>query len=113
MKHTTPDALLSRALLCFVRDEEPTVEEFLARHGGAGGQCFHVLRKSGAVEVEGGRVRLNRRLLSPDGQRFAWGPSIIHLDRDEVWHVYHGPCGPPASPWVSDESGAAADQLRE
>jgi hypothetical protein len=77
MKHTTTDTLLSRELLCFVRDQAPTVEEFLARFGGTGGQCFHTLRKSGALEVERGRVRLSRCLLSPDGQRFAWGSSII------------------------------------
>jgi hypothetical protein len=45
MKHPTPDSLLSRALLCFVRDNAPTGEE--------------------------------------------------------VWHVYYGPGGPPASPWES------------
>ena len=91
MKHTTPGALLSRELLCFVRDHAPTVEEFLARYGGAGGQCFHVLCKSGVLEVEGGRVQLNRRQLSLDGQCFAWGSSIFRLDRDEVLHVYRGP----------------------
>ena len=97
MKHTTAAALLSRELLCFVRDQAPTVEEFLARYGEQGGQCFHVLRKSGAIEVEEGRVRLPRRLLSPDGQRFAWGSAIIHLDRDEVWRVCYGPGGRPES----------------
>jgi hypothetical protein len=113
MKHTTPDMLLSRELLCFVRDHAPTVEEFLAGYGGAGGQCFHILRKSGVVEVEGGRVRLSHRLLSPDGQRFAWRSSIIHLDRDEVWHVYQGPDGPPASPGESVDPGAPADGSRD
>jgi hypothetical protein len=106
MKHTTPAALLSRELLCFVRDKSPTVEEFLARYGGAGGQCFHVLRKSGVVEVDAGQVRLNRRLLSPDRQRFAWRCLIIRLDRDEVEHVYYGPGGPPASPWGDPEPAA-------
>ena len=99
MKHTTPDALLSRELLCFVRDSAPTVEEFLARYGGEGGQCYHVLRKSGVLDVERGRVRLSRSLLSPDGQSFAWQSSIIRLDCDEVRHVYYGPGGPPESPW--------------
>src|SRR5689334_6008243 len=79
MKHTTPEALLSRELLCFVRDHAPTVEEFLARYGGTGGQCYHVLRKSGVLEVDGDRVRLSRRLLSPDGQCFAWRSWIIRL----------------------------------
>jgi hypothetical protein len=97
MKHTTPDALLTRELLCFVRDHAPTVEEFLARYGGAGGQCFHILRKSGVLEVEGERVRLSPRLLSPDGQQFAWGSSIICLDRDEVLHVRRRPAEPGAA----------------
>lgn len=101
MKHTTPDALLSRELLCFVRDHAPTVDEFLARYGGAGGQCYQVLRKSGVLVVEGDRIRLNPRLLSPDGQSFAWRSTIIRLDRDEVWHVVYGPDGPPASPFQS------------
>jgi hypothetical protein len=113
MKHTTADALLSRELLCFVRDQTPTVEEFLARYGGAGGQCFHILRKSGVVEVEGGRVRLSSRLLSPDGQLFAWRSSIIHLDRDLVLRVCYGPGGPPASPWKSAEPGAPAEGGRD
>jgi hypothetical protein len=101
MKHTTIESLLSRELLCFVRDQAPTIEEFLGRFGGAGGKCFHTLRKSGAVEVESGRVQLDPRLLSPDGQCFAWRSSIICMDRDEVLHVYYGPTGPPASPWES------------
>jgi hypothetical protein len=36
--------------------------------------------------------------LSPDGQRFAWRSSIVCLDRDEVYHVYYGPGGPPTLP---------------
>jgi hypothetical protein len=95
MKHTTPDALLTRELLCFVRDSRPTVEVFMAQYGGAGGQGFHILRKHGAIVVEDGRVRLSRRHLSPDGQQFIWGLRVIHLDRDEVWHMYYGPGGPP------------------
>ena len=98
MKHTSADKLLSRELLCFVRDQAPTVEAFLARFGEVGGQCFHILRKCGAIEVEKNRLRLSGRLLSPDGQRFAWGSSIICLDRDEVLHVNYGPDGPPVSP---------------
>jgi hypothetical protein len=101
MKHTTVGPLLTRELLCFVRDQTPTVETFLARFGGAGNQCFHILRECGAIEVEKDRVRLNGRLLAPDGQRFAWGSLIICLDRDEVLHVNYGPHGPPASPWES------------
>jgi hypothetical protein len=110
MKHTRPEALLSRELLCFVRDHAPTVEEFVARYGGAGRQCFHILRKQGVVEVDGGRVRLSRRRLSPDGQAFAWGALIFHLDRDEVDHVCYGPGGPPESPWDAAEPRVAPDR---
>ena len=95
MKHTAPDALLSRELLCFVRDGNPTVEEFTTRFGGAGGQAFHVLRKHGVIVEDAGRVRLSRRHLSPGGQRFVWGFRVFHLDRDEVSHVYYGPGGRP------------------
>jgi hypothetical protein len=95
MKHTTPDTLLTRELLCFVRDSNPTVEEFAARFGGPAGQTFHILRKHGVVVAEGGRLLLNRRHLSPDGNRFFWGFRIFLLDRDEVLSVCYGPEGPP------------------
>jgi hypothetical protein len=91
MKHTSPVALLSRELLCFVRDHNPTSEEFVARFGGTSGQLFHILRKGGAIVVEGGRVRLSRRHLSPDGRQFVWGCRIFHLDSDAVWIVRDGP----------------------
>jgi hypothetical protein len=94
MNHTMPDALLSRQLLCFIRDEQPTIEEFTARFGGPGGQSFHVLRKHGIIAVEGDRVLLSRRHLSPDGQRFVWGTKVIHLDDDVVDIVRWGPEGP-------------------
>jgi hypothetical protein len=87
MKHTTPDALLTRELLCFVRDTAPTIEEFVARFGE---QSFHILRKAGTLVVEDGQVRLPRDLLSADGQQFIWGIRIIHLDRDEMWIIRRG-----------------------
>ena len=38
--------------------------------------------------AEGGRVRLGRRHLSPDGERFFWGSRVFLLDRDEVlWRM--------------------------
>ena len=77
-----PDAFLSRQLLCFVRDEQPTVDEFTRRFGGPGGQGLHVLRKHGVIVVDGDRVRLSRRHLSPDGQRFVCGIQVIHLDEE-------------------------------
>jgi hypothetical protein len=94
MKHTTAGPLLSRELLCFVRDHAPTVDEFTARFGGSGGQAFHVLRKAGAVVVEGDRVRLSPRHLSPDGMRFVWGCRVFLLDRDQVLLVRWGAEGP-------------------
>lgn len=93
MKHTTPGALLSRELLCFVRDHNPTAGEFAERYPGSGGHVFHVLRKHGVLVAEDDRVRLNPRHLSADGQRFDWANRIIFLDRDEVWHVNYGPPG--------------------
>src|SRR5262249_30556145 len=87
MKHTTHEALLSRGLLCFTGDSHPTVEEFAARFGGPANQAFHVFRKHGVLVAEGGRVRLSRRHLSPDGKRFFWGELVFLLDRDEVLHV--------------------------
>jgi hypothetical protein len=95
MKHTTPDALLSRELLCFVRDSNPTAEAFIGRFCGLSGQAFHVLRKHEVIVIERGRVRLNRRHLSPDGQRFFWGCRVFRLDREEVLTVRYGPEGPP------------------
>jgi len=84
MKHSSPDAFLSRELLAFVRDCRPTVTEFTERFGGPGGQGFHVLRKHGVIVVDGDRVRLSPRHLSADGQRFVWGSKVIHLDKDEI-----------------------------
>jgi hypothetical protein len=101
MNHTTADALLSRELLCFVRDAHPTTEAFAARYGGPGGQAVDILRKHGVVVIEGGRVRLSRRHLSPDGQAFVWGCRVFRLDRDEVLVVRYGPEGPPVFSDVS------------
>jgi hypothetical protein len=87
MKHTAPDKLLTRELLCFVRDSQPTVEEFVSRFGGPNAQVFHVLRKCGAITIDGGRVGLNLRCLSADSQQFMWGRRIIQLDRDAIWYT--------------------------
>jgi hypothetical protein len=95
MKHTTAGPLLSRELLCFVRDHVPTIDEFTARFGGPSGQTFHVLRKAGAVVVEGDRVRLSSHHLAPDGERFVWGCRVFLLDWDEVLLVRWGPNGSP------------------
>ena len=92
MKHTTPDAFLTRELLTAVRDERPAPEEFIARFGE---QCFHILRKAGAIILEGERLRLSLRHLAPDGQRFVWGARLIHLDEDVIDVVRWGPDGPP------------------
>src|SRR5690349_20476120 len=93
MKHTRAGPLLSRELLCFVRDGAPTADDFAARFAA---QALHVLRKAGAVVVEGEQVRLSRRHLSPDGGRFVWGKRLFLLGRDEVLLVRWGPQGPPA-----------------
>jgi hypothetical protein len=95
MKHTVPDVLLSRRLLCFVRDGQPTVEEFITRFGGPGGQVFHILRKCGILIVDGDHVHLNHRHLSADQQRFVWGIKVIHLDEDVVTIVRRAPGGMP------------------
>lgn len=92
MKHTTPEPFLTRHLLYVVRDGRPTPEAFAARFGEA---CYHLLRKSVVIVLEDGRVRLNRRHLSPDGLRFVWGSRVIHLDDDEVEYVRWGSGGPP------------------
>ncbi len=96
MKHTDPYHLLNRATLCFVRDERPTVEQFLERFGGPHGQAYHVLRKHGIIILEDGRLRLNRRHLSPDGKEFVWGNNIFHLDSDRVDTVRWLQEGPPS-----------------
>jgi hypothetical protein len=95
VKHTTPDCLLSCQLLCFIRHRNPTAEEFAARFVDPDGQALHVLRKFGVVVEEGGRVRLSRRHMSPDGRRFVWGSRVFLLNRDEVLSVRYGPEGPP------------------
>src|SRR3954452_9497407 len=97
MKHTTPDVFLTREILGCVRGERPTPEAFIARFGEP---CFHLLRKAGVIVAEGERLRLSRRHLSPDEQRFVWRIRVIPLDQDRVDVVRWGPGGPP----VFDES---------
>lgn len=109
MKHTVAGSLLSRALLCFVRDHAPTLEDFTVRFGGPGGHAFHVLRKAEAIVVDGGRVRLSPRHLSPDGLRFVWGEAVWWLDRDEIMLMRCGQEVP--SDVVQDaEPGATPDR---
>jgi len=95
VKHTSPVRLLSWTLLAFIRDHNPTVEAFMARFAGDHGQTFHVLRKHEVIVVEGGRVRISRQHLSPNGEQFVWGHLVFLLERDEVWAVRWGPEGPP------------------
>ena len=90
MKHTHAGAILSHELLRFVRDQGPTVSEFLTRYGG---QTFHLLRRGGAVVIERDRLRLSRRHLSPDGTRFVWGVAVWRLDDGLVEIVRWGPGG--------------------
>jgi hypothetical protein len=97
MKHTTADALLSRELLAFVRDSNPTTAEFVERFSDSGGQVFHVLRKAGAIVVEDDRIRLSSRHLSPDATYFLWGSMQIFLDRKRSSVFMLGQRGPPNS----------------
>ena len=92
MKHSAPGPFLTRLLLSFVRDHRPTVSECLVAFGEQG---FHLLRKHGLLVIEGGRCRLSRRHLSPDGTRFVLGQRLIHLDDDVIELVRWGPEGPP------------------
>jgi hypothetical protein len=91
MKHTRPNVFLTRDLLCSVRDERPTPEEFVTRFGE---QCFHLLHKHAVIVLENERVLLSRRHLSPDGLRFAWGRQLIHLDSDVIQYVNFSPRDP-------------------
>lgn len=93
MKHTTPDAFLTREILSWIRDERPISVAFIAR---CGEQCFHTLRKAGVITTDGKYLRLNRRYLSPDETLFVWGIKRIYLDEDRIDIVRRGPGGPPA-----------------
>ncbi|MDB5388146.1 MAG: hypothetical protein JWM11_3792 [Planctomycetaceae bacterium] len=95
MKHTSPDSILSRELLCFVRDLTPTINDFVARYGTDGAQLFHVLRKHEVVVQMGDRVRLNHRNLSPNGLRFVWGLRVYSLDSDVVVYIRSSSKGLP------------------
>ncbi len=88
MNHRTVDSFLTREILTDIRDGRPTQEEFIARYGE---QCFHLLRKAGAILLDGERLRLNSEHLTPDGQRFVWGVKLIHLDEDVIDLVRRGP----------------------
>jgi hypothetical protein len=87
VKHTQALNVLTNSLLRFIRDEQPTVAEFLERFGGSGGQVFHVLRKEGIVQLEAERLRLNPQHLSEDGRSFAYEAYVFWIDTEEVWHV--------------------------
>lgn len=91
MKHTDVRAVISRGWLAFVRDHSPTVNEFIQRCGGTAGQVYHLLRKAGALLVEGDRVRLNPEHLSPCGEFFVWGNQFYRFDSDVVMIVCYGP----------------------
>lgn len=95
MKHTSPDRLLNGELLRRIRDQSPTVSEFISSDCGGDPQVFHLFRKQELIVVENDRVRLNRRHLSPDGLRFVWGIQQFHLDSEQVEIVRWGPAGPP------------------
>lgn len=90
MKHTDARALIDREWLAFVRDQTPTVEEFVNRFGGPGGQVFHVLRKALAILVEDNLVRLNPLHMTSDGEHFVWGNCYYRFDSDEVMIVCRG-----------------------
>lgn len=84
MKTSAAIHLLTRDLLCFVRDTSPTVDEFLDRFGGPGGSVFDTLRKLGAIVNDDGHVRLHPAHFSKTGKFFDWGNRRIYLDRDVV-----------------------------
>jgi hypothetical protein len=85
MKHTQP--VLSAELLRFVRDNRPTVEDFIARFGGPGGSIYHLLRKSRLLVEEGKHLHLDPERLSRDGKRFTYGIQVYHIDTGEVQFV--------------------------
>lgn len=91
MKHTKVLNLLTNPLLRFIRDQQPTVADFLEHFGGPNGQVFHVLRKAEIFHLEGERLCLNSQWLSEDGRSFAYGAYVYWLDSEEVWHVCYGP----------------------
>ncbi len=91
MKHTDVRSVIFREWLAFVRNHPPTVDEFVQRYGGIAGQVFHLLRKAGALLVEGDRVRLNPEHVSPCGEFFVWGNRVYRFDSDEVMIVCYGP----------------------
>jgi hypothetical protein len=64
-----------------VRDAHPTEEALLAWLGVDAGR-YHVLRKSGLVQLEGGHVELSRRHLSPDGRSFRLDNRLFLIDED-------------------------------
>ena len=92
MKHSSAEPLLSCELLRFVREMSPEVSIFQSRFGL---ECFHVLRKAGAIVIHKHLVCLPQAHCSPDGQRFVWGHRMFLLDRGEVLLVRWGPAGPP------------------
>ncbi|WP_422931856.1 hypothetical protein [Singulisphaera sp. PoT] len=93
MKHTAPDAFITREILGFIRDERPTPEALAERFGEA---CLHLLRKAVVIVEEDGRLRLDRRRLAPEGEWFVWKNRLIHLNSDRVDLVRWGPGGPPS-----------------
>ncbi len=106
MKHTRVAACLSCRLLRYVRDQRPTVDEFLAWLGSpADAGRYHVLRKAELLLLENGRLLLSPEHLSADGDHFTWANSMYHLDTEMVW-VFR--CAIGSSP-SQDQSTAAPE----
>lgn len=74
--------MITNELLRYVRDQTPTVDEFLDRFGGPHGSVYHTLRKQQVLIIEDERVRLDRRCLAPDGSHFVWGNLMYMLDSE-------------------------------
>jgi hypothetical protein len=94
MKGSEVRAALSGQLLRYVRDEQPSVEDFIARFGGPGGCVYHVLRKGRALLEENGKLRLNPEHASPDGRQFTWETDVFLIDEDRILVVCRGPKPP-------------------
>lgn len=84
MRNTAVQHYLSVQLLRYIRDNQPTEDEFLAYLELSNAAFYHVLRKERLLLLDNGRVILSPQHYMADGQCFWYFNQCIYLDKDQI-----------------------------